>query len=248
MCSGGSGVIFHGGCPVRPPTHSLKSPSNLSSIESFYDVIFNIPHSAINVSYLFKVPLLAWNTINFIGGVSNHKNLTLNLTPTHSKGNSFNVQSVVEYSDQIIQIRTTVNFKTKPMSCIKPIREEIRIWYDSRYLFIWSCKENAQRTHRDEALIVCSESAAVHSGKEDAMDYRAWTSLARKYVSQDMMNRIATYNIRFDWAVISEERLFFCPRVINPPNYKYKYINVFIPISIVLIVMGILATLYCYYW
>lgn len=95
----------------------------------------------------------------------------------------------------------------KNLLCPSPIFEEVRIWCEYPYIFIWSCaegKEEQEQAEHEEALLVLQAKNLVNSSQEHVR------SVARHFMSENLVGLI-DLNQHYEFLNELDEYPFTCP-------------------------------------
>lgn len=247
-----SGIIFPGRCPKSPPTHyrdyrnmSTSAPGFSMSYEfKRYEVIYSIPFFVDNTSYMFRAPSMALNTIELD---QEPVFSAIQLVPTMSCDFKIRTYANATKSNSSITINTTLNFANDTVICAAK-SEEIRIWYEGIYVFVWSCVDRKDHSEHDQALIVGAVQITSKFNPTDVSKERTQEvkTLAKNYLTNDLIEFIDLSNPGLDLFHVTDEDLFACPKGFEIKEPRYGKMYALITISIVAAgVIGVVLWDYC---
>lgn len=221
-----SAIRFPGGCPKVPSTHTLKKMDPLI-------LIYSIPFSCNKPSYLFREvngsDIVSYRILfNRLESSGLYEIVKVNHLPPPQ-----NIcRSLVTKNDSSLALNSTIYiFPRTNLGCYNPFQEEIRVWFEGSFVFIWSCVETEDLMERNEAVIICS---SAEISKYSTEDLRA---VAEKYVSKELIHAIDLSHPANLWTEGNEDRLFTCPGESQSPTRmstqkarELNRMNLFIPV------------------
>lgn len=205
-----SGIKLRGACPVVPPSITLSQWSTT--------VLYSIPFSKDTPSYLFreitKSPI-GTHKIRIMRTrvLQQHHIIKEQLSPTDSVHNI--CRGTGYFSNDSFHLESTIGMASDNQSlpCFPPIQEDIRVWVEGCYIFIWSCVDSKDDDWRDEALIIVSidDPKYLRETKDPQNRTNELRQLARKHMSRQLAQRIDLTYPGDAWQDGNEDRLFICP-------------------------------------
>lgn len=202
-----SGIKLPGRCPKAPPSHYLDQGTR--------SVIYSVPFTMENPSYLFReIYAITDFTIHFerslnIGEHFIIKSITSNVSISNK------CTSFAKRGNDSIGIISAISIDNHQLNdsleCQQLIEEDIRVWYDDKYIFIWSCVENEASHDRDEAVIICAFDKTILTNitVDPQKMTKVLQNVAMKYVSEALAKEIL-YPSNL-WISANKELLFVCP-------------------------------------
>lgn len=98
------------------------------------------------------------------------KTITTILLHQYRGHHIFRVIGLAEILESCVQIRVRLEYTKDPETVhCKSIEEEIRLWFDGEYLFVWSCRNNQDGKEHDEALIIARNKTSESNLEEPSM-------------------------------------------------------------------------------
>lgn len=239
------GVILPGRCPKTPPTHLHSNNITNGYVEegitystAGFLVLYSLRYTKDNISYVFYDPLITTNHF-FIGDNANKMCTVVSLD-----GSNANIISSLSTTSETKSITVNSTLKVGTQFC-KPMEEEIRLWFDGDYMFVWGCREIKVRNEHDEALIISRNH--FYELTDDLTEKEIIQKRALKYVTNELLQYIDfTINISDLGYNYTKDRVLVCPNIKEFDPTKTNYI-VQISIVVVVVVVGMIATVLYHY-
>lgn len=168
------GVLLDGHCPTVPPTHYL--PNNRTG--KFYNdnfVVRNVPFETGHPSQLFRE-----RNHNLKAKFSYNRNednfyfiLFYDLKDTLNRYVRSNAD-VYPNDPEVLNMKMESEvckeyeegYAPKPFSCHNTSVDEVRLWFEGQFIFIWSCTDKSTYQH-DEAVIIFGPEDIYSDNPED---------------------------------------------------------------------------------
>lgn len=241
------GVILPGRCPETPPTqfHSnnitnVYVEEGITYSSAAFLVLYSLSYTKDRTSYVFYDPLITTNNF-FIGD-----NVNKRCTQVSLDGSNVNKISSLSIKLESDSITINSTLKVGTQFC-KPMEEDIRLWFDGDYMFVWGCREIKATKEHDEALIISRN--YLYELADDLTEKEIIRMRALKFVSKELLEYIDfTINISDLGYNYTKDHTLVCPKgfEITLPG-KTNYI-VQISIVVVVFVVGIIATVFYHFF
>lgn len=178
-------IKFPGKCPKAPVKMNVTD-DGLFDLKILRFPIYVSALDTVNRSYVFN-PF--WETYNFYITLSFPSGVII----FEDRDSPYQVEIVpVRKSDSVSMISTVYknkNSKREALQCHKPIEEDLVVWEDDDYTFMWTCVDYGQ--DRDEAVIISSNDLNRHL--DEVRLNKVWLNIkivAKKYFSPDLIQSI----------------------------------------------------------
>lgn len=214
-------IILPGSCPDALHSHSLPE------FETF-SIIYSIPFSANKSSYLFREIVardIKYYKIHFFQSPvhGEHQIVKYNTIRVDTRNTCTNVARANNAS---ITLNSTISLKSpkssQDLECVGTIEEEVRVWFDGRYIFLWSCVDDESKEERDEAVIIGTVRDTMYPEYEvdPTKDIVELKEIASIYLSEALVNLV---NLSYPdnlWEFGNQDIIFNCSekKVLNHKN------------------------------
>lgn len=227
------GIKLPGPCPKALPTHDVEIMTRM-----YPRIIHRVPLSADSPSYLFRdsTPLQfkTYYETSLHKGVYEMVEKSVLANPKHiyhselmRNPNSYTVNTTIRYQDD-----------NSTKWCFEPIIEEIRVYFDAGYAFVWTCLDNEDGTERDEAVVVCTIVDPLYSNVTASELRRVipLQAVAGSFMSKEIWNAIVNEtDVKTAETGTREESELVCP---------YPVANVVVVVAILIIVLALLGLIW----
>lgn len=209
MCSTVCGIMLPGSCPKAPPTQYFDSETRT--------VVYNVPLSTNNPSYLFR-EINATNILKYkisFGSLEFDDRAHLVKTGEIDKLVRNMCKGYATLNNASMTLNTTIGlFPKYSLACFGSIQEEIRVWFIGSFVFIWTCVDSAEKRHRDEAVIICSlnESTMKSLMRDPKEATKELKVIGRKYLSDAVLEKIDFDYPEDLWGGGNKDIFFTCPK------------------------------------
>lgn len=133
------------------------------------------------------------------------------------------------HGDKVILTSTVLGLDNSPHKCYPPLGVEVRVWFESDLLMIWSCVNRNETNSLDEAALIYGFLPTLHSTR--FVELSTVKSMAKKYVSSDLLETIT-----MNWKQ---------PMTIDPFACAFEVLSnripIYFPILMFLVFLGILC-------
>lgn len=206
-----SGVKLSGPCPTMPPTSRYKRAT-------VYYLLAIVPFSADHPSNIFKENAVS---LAFSGAFNAEPPEGLKVyfigfgiigTFENNKNESFFLRTIVMDGYEMETL------------CSVPIFEEVRIWHEGPFSFLWSCVNSQSQMEHDEALLVFKTTNRFH--ETELLD------VSGKVVSKVMMTHLKLVGDT------QKQISYICPE-------SLRNVDVSGGIPIIIMIVGVLLVIYC---
>lgn len=212
-------------CPEVPQTHR-------NDCIGYLNIMYSIPYTGDQATYLFRemnrtdVQLERFSITPYSG----RELQALHLTDSHTKDRI--VKASVVSSDGwsfLLQsdLFKNVMFAYRVPLCPEPIIENVRVWCEYPFLFIWSCVEGeSEETEHEEALLI------VESYYKKGRKQAEVLAVAKNFISEDLLALIDLekhIELQDGYA----DGLFRCPHI----KGQYKWA----PFAMLVIVLSLIV-------
>lgn len=172
-------------CPKVPNTHRQSClPSDLQKI------LCSIPYTMDKPTHLFREMNNSAIELNrYLASFSPDFQAAYALTLTDRLNFKFYISSeVVSFNNKSFGLKSDVfspkfELENVPM-CPTPIVEDVHIWCEDPFLFIWSCTAGLAGKDHEEALLIIEKLMKIGSTQEEVL------RVARRFLPQDLLARI----------------------------------------------------------
>lgn len=197
LISAVSAVSFPGMCPNVPPSHFFPKLVTLTIPVQFLHVT---PFTSATTSYIFlDVPRRAMDIVNPLAyyvkeredEISGQFHYSLHSQYWYLGRGYIRITSEGKrHGDKVKLTSTVLGLNNSPHKCNPPLEEEVRVWFESDLLMIWSCVYRNGTNSRDEAALIYGflPTATLHSTR--FVELSTVKSMAKKYVSSDLLETI----------------------------------------------------------
>lgn len=170
------GLVTHGGCPAAPATHMPHTRGS-------FDWVLGIPFSESTQSNLF-VEVNPFNRGTLVILLLSWFKVELNIESDDGQCTRSAVGTATSKNDiKILKYRVSVVDKFN-ISSEETVFEEVRMWTEGQFLFIWSCVNLAENTH-DEAVLLIWSSRPSNRSYPNLVNLR---EAAGKYLEEPIIN------------------------------------------------------------
>lgn len=200
------GLVNQGGCPTAPPTHTPKK-------RELFDWVLGIPFSDRTQSNLFIGVNPLTDEIFGILSLSLFE-IELQIESDHSQCIRSAVGQSISGSSKQFR-RYLVSFVDKyNISTKATVIEEVRIWSEGEFLFIWSCVNLSGNTHDEAVLLIWSLRAASNRSYPNLVHLReaAGKYLAHQIINQMLLTLMANESVggtKFQYCPAKESTSYF---------------------------------------
>lgn len=189
------GVKLPGACPKVPATH--KFPARLTLNQ---ELILGVPFTDPNTTNLFK----DFNSRNvnaylFIINTNNatHLEQLQLIRKEHHAINLFSIKVEFASGSDSYYLRSWIDYTNDSyfsFSCHDIIEVNVRIWYDSSFVIIWSCRETNNIDHEEGVVMVALHDNPNFTYHGHFNDYKQMLKrlkeMARKFLRDSLLNTI----------------------------------------------------------
>lgn len=193
-CALVGGVILPGRCPSAPPTQPLIGEDNILILNGVPFAHHSHLFQAHNISNTANLELTVGNSIHLYFDKDSKRGIVGRFEgiPTSYPSNN----DSLKFNSTVVTIdRNTREIKR----CHDLLTEDIRVWADGHFIFIWSCEDVVGNKEHDEAvliLIIQLKDDILHTIYVDenpevfARMMSTFNESARKYLSDSLLDKI----------------------------------------------------------
>lgn len=210
FATGVKGVLFNGSCPdVQGTHHSLLMSISSKDLQVAFQVV---PFSVEKKSYLFgkqSIGLKGGPRVNFKKDIQGGYQVKLQKrnSGVFVKGNAkLEVQGeTLTFTSGIYKNASNNSKKEILVECHQELEEEVRVWIDDDFMFIWSCQDLRNGSFDEAVIIIGKEYLHLNVQKTRSI----LNTTARKYLGDHMLAKINWPGFGF----ISTKDDYPCPDV-----------------------------------
>lgn len=205
------GIILPGACPEALSSHTLPELKTMS-------IIYSIPFSHNKPSYLFReinARDIKYYKIHFFQSpvLGEYQILKYNTMRVDTRNTCTNV---ARSNNASITLNSTISWKSprssQDLECPITIEEDVRVWFDSSYMLLWSCVEDKAKDERDEAVIIGSARDSMYpeyvlDPKKDTIELK---EIASRYVSEALVQLVNLSYPENLWRFGNQDQMFNC--------------------------------------
>lgn len=190
------GINLQGSCPKVPPSQSIPWRLDWS-----HHIIRNVPFTFDKPTHLFqdKDPkIISGFTVQFVDNSQLAESIVLAYDLTE-KDPSNVVRCISDKSGGIYTLNTSIykldtsTNRYLPANCINVILEEVNVWFDKDFLFLYSCTNLTNGSHDVAVIILDLEDEFYNYYSNRSMTegrLRNLTTFAKKYLSRQLLEKI----------------------------------------------------------
>lgn len=190
------GINLQGDCPKVPPSQSIPWRLHWP-----HHIIRNVPFALDKPTHLFqdKDPtVISGFTVQFVDNSQLAESIVLSFDLTEEDPANL-VRSIGDQTGGSYTLNTSIykldtsRNRYLPANCFNVIVEEVKVWFDTSFLFLYSCATLKNGTH-DVALMILDLKDEFYNFYSNVSltegGLRNLTKFAQKYLSQQLFEKI----------------------------------------------------------
>lgn len=186
------GISLPGNCPKTAPTHLMPEDSRRE-----YHLIRLVPCSSDTPTHMFrkisldKISELTFNVFGYKDYIVIKYKETNEVTPNV-------VRSSVVLNGEWITLNSSIQIEAtseqfEPNPCYPAIEEDVKLWVDGDFMFLWTCRNTTHETHDEAVMIIAVTYNYYDYYRNRSLVEGILSNLqvtARKYLSPDLLSQI----------------------------------------------------------